>query len=290
MLAKARGLEADLVFLDLEDSVAPESKAAARSLVGEALTEDHATRTLGVRVNPVDTAHCHRDLAETVGRAGARVDVVIVPKVDEPEHVAFVDHMLTGLERERGLPVGGVGLDIQVETAAALADVERIAACCPRRAEALVLGPGDLASDLGMDTVSIGGPLTDYPGDGWHAILVRLLVAARAHGLQAVDGPYARIDDEEGLLAASRRARALGYDGKWSIHPSQIGPLNDVFGVEQEALDHAAALVAAYDEASAAGLGAFRVGDEMVDEATRQMAARLVTRGRLAGMAPSLAE
>lgn len=287
MLAKATGLAADVILLDLEDSVAPDAKPAARARVAELLnTTRFAAPTVAVRVNAVDGPWAHRDLVDVIGAAGARVDVVVLPKVESAGEVAFADHLLAGLEREIGRPAGAIGLEVQIETATGLRDADAIASACPRRLEALILGPGDLAADLGLGTVSIGGPLQGYPGDGWHAILVRMLVAARAAGLQAIDGPYARIDDPEGLVASARRARALGYDGKWSIHPSQIPVLDAAFGVSRDEYEHAASLLAAYERAHGAGLGAIRVGDEMVDEATRQMAARVVERGRLAGLRP----
>lgn len=287
MIAKAAGLDADMVFLDLEDSVAPAAKGDARARVANAILGlDWRAPTLAVRVNPVVSPYCLRDLTEVVGTAGRRIDVVILPKLDDPGHLAFADHLLAALESELGLEAGSIGVDAQIESARGLAAVEAIAACCPRRLEALVLGPGDLAADLGTATATIGGPVAGYPGDGWHAILSRLLVAARATGLQAIDGPYAAIDDPEGLAASAARSRALGYDGKWSIHPSQIAALNAAYGVAREDFDRACAVVEAYERAVAQGRGAVRVDGEMVDEATRRMAGRIVARGRLAGMEP----
>jgi len=281
MLAKVPGLGADEVILDLEDAVAEDAKAPAREAVAAAAQAGAGGATIAVRVNAVDTPHCHRDLVAVVEAAGAAVQVVVLPKVDDPGHVHFADHLLSALETELGLPVGGIGLEAQIETAQGLVNAEAIAAA--PRVEALVVGPGDLAADLGMPHTAIGAPVPDYPGDGWHHVLGRVLVAARAAGVQAVDGPYAVIDDEDGLRAAARRSRGLGYDGKWSIHPRQIGPLNEVYGVPEAALAHARRVLEAHAEAAARGAGAASLDGEMIDEATRAMAARLVERARLTG-------
>ncbi len=279
MLAKAAGLPADEVILDLEDSVAPGAKGApAREAVVAALAGGFAAATRAVRVNAADTPHCHRDLVAVVTGAGAAVDVIVLPKVDAPAHVTFADLLLGALEAELGLPAGGIGLEAQIESARGLAGVEAIAAACPARLEALVVGPGDLAASLGMPQTTIGAPVPGYPGDGWHYALSRVLVAARAAGLQAVDGPYAAIRDEEGLRASAGRARALGYDGKWSIHPDQIAPLNEVFGVPPADLERARRVLAAHAEAVARGSGAASLDGEMIDEATRRMAEALVRR------------
>ena len=286
MLARAADLGADEVILDLEDSVAAGSKGDdVRDAVAAALRAGVAARTAAVRVNAVDTPHCHRDLVAVVTGAGAALEVVVLPKVDDPGHVTFADHLLTALERELGLPVGGIGIEAQIETAAGLAAAEAIAAACPRRMEALVFGPGDLAASLGMPHTAIGAPVPGYPGDGWHHVLGRILVAARAAGLQAVDGPYAVIADLDGLSASAERSRALGYDGKWSIHPAQIPVLERVYGVAENDLRRARRVLEAHAAAAAGGAGAASLDGEMIDEATRAMAARVVERARLTGAA-----
>jgi len=284
MLAKAAGIGADEVVLDLEDSVAAGAKGAhVRVAVAAAAAAGLGGATRAVRVNAVDTPHCHRDIVAVLERAGAAIDVVVLPKVDEPAHVTFADHLLSALEEELGLSPRGIGLEAQIETARGLAAVEAIAACCPRRLEALVVGPGDLAASLGMPHTPIGAPVPDYPGDGWNHVLGRVLVAARAEGLQAVDGPYAVIADEEGLVASARRSRGLGYDGKWSIHPRQVAALNEVYGVPADELARAQRVLAAHAAATESGAGAAALEGEMIDEATRAMAQRLVDRARLTG-------
>ena len=284
MLAKAAGIGADEVVLDLEDSVAAGAKGAqVRDAVAATAAAGLGGATRAVRVNAVDTPHCHRDIVAVVERAGAAIDVLVLPKVDDPGHVTFADHLLSALEEELGLPPRGIGLEAQIETARGLAAVEAIAACCTERLEALVVGPGDLAASLGMPHTPIGAPVPDYPGDGWNHVLGRVLVAARAEGLQAVDGPYAVIADEDGLVASARRSRGLGYDGKWSIHPRQVGPLNEVYGVPADELARAERVLAAHAAARERGAGAAALEGEMIDEATRAMAQRLVDRARLTG-------
>lgn len=292
MLDKARELDADLVFLDLEDSVAESAKAAGREAVAAAVAAGgFRAPTVAVRVNPVDTPHCHRDIVHVVERGAGKLDVVILPKVEDPSHVTFADHLIGALERELGLPAGGIGLEAQIETARGMAAVDAIAATCPGRLEALVFGPGDYAASLGMPQTTIGAPAAGYPGDVWHHALSRIVVAARANGLQAVDGPYAGIRDPDGLRASAERALALGLDGKWSVHPAQIPLLNEVFGVAPDVLARARAVLRAVDDATADGRGAAMLGDEMIDEATRKMAATVLRRARLAGLAgPDLTE
>lgn len=288
MLAKAAGLAADEVILDLEDSVAVGRKdAGARDAVAAALAGGLAAGTRAVRVNAVDTPHHHRDVVAVVEAAGAHLDVIVLPKVDDPSHVTFADHLLTALEAELGLPAQGIGLEAQIETARGLAAVGAIAAACPARLEALVVGPGDMAADLGMPHTTIGAPVPGYPGDGWHHVLMSVLVAARAHGLQAVDGPWAGIRDEAGLRASAGRSRALGYDGKWSIHPDQVPVLDEVYGVPAEDLERAWRVLAAHAEAARHGTGAATLDGEMIDEATRAMAARLVARAAPGGGPPA---
>lgn len=285
MLAKACTLAADEVILDLEDAVAPSQKSTARAMVAAALAAGgFAAATVAVRINMVDGPHAHRDLIEVVGAAPAAVDVVVVPKVESPAHIAFVDHLLSGIEHDHGLPVGTIGIEAQIESAAGVVASHAVATACPRRMEALVLGPGDLAADLGMLTTTIGGDVEGYPGDGWHALRMGMRVAATAAGIQAVDGPYAQLDDPDGLQRHARQARSLGYDGKWSIHPAQIAVITEVFSVSPDDFARACELVAAYEAAQRDGHGAVRRDEAMVDEATLRMAQAIVARGRLAGM------
>jgi citrate lyase subunit beta/citryl-CoA lyase len=279
MLARAAGLAADLLIVDLEDSVAPEVKgdevrrAAAAALVGGV-----RARTRAVRVNAVGSPPFLGDL-ETVVRAGpGAVEVVVVPKVADETHVWAVHHVLGSLEGELGLPPLAIGLEAQIETASGMSRVAAIAAAAPGRLEALVFGPGDYAASLGMPQTTIGAGADGYPGHVFHHALSEMVVAARANGLQAVDGPYARIRDTDGLRRSADLARALGLDGKWSVHPDQVPVLNEIFGVSEDDLARAREILDTQAEGTARRRGASELHGEMIDEATRRMAESLVRR------------
>jgi citrate lyase subunit beta/citryl-CoA lyase len=283
MLDKAPGLPADEVFLDLEDSVAPLAKEGARDNVVQALKEgDWSGKTVVVRVNGADTPWCHRDVIEVVENAGDRLDCLMVPKVEHAHQVHFVATLLDQLEAAPGSSKR-VGLELQIETATGLTNIDAIAAASDR-AETLIFGPADMSASLGLPTVTAGLPMPGYPGDHWHFVLMRILVAARNAGLQAIDGPYLVIKDLEGFREMAMRARALGYDGKWALHPGQIDVLNDVFAPTQDEYDKAEAILEAYREATEVRrAGAVMFGTEMIDEASRKMAEQLAIRGRAAG-------
>jgi len=284
MLAKAPGLPADEVFMDLEDSVAPGAKEEARSNIIQALKEGNWNgKTVVVRVNGVSTKWCYRDVIEVVENAGQFLDCIMIPKAEHASDVTFVADLLrmigdrTGLERR-------VGLEIQIETATGLTNIDAIANASDL-AETLIFGPADMSASLGLPTVTAGLPMPGYPGDHWHFVLSRILIAARNAGLQAIDGPYLVIKDLDGFRDMALRARALGYDGKWALHPTQIDVLNEVFTPSQEEFDKAEAILDAYRQATDVQLtGAVMFGNEMIDEASRKMAERLVMRGRAAGM------
>jgi citrate lyase subunit beta/citryl-CoA lyase len=287
MLAKAPTLPADEIFMDLEDSVAPQAKEMARANVRRALEEGvWAGRTVGLRVNGVATPWCYRDLIDVLEAAPGLLDVVIVPKVEGPADVVFVDRLLTMIEDATGAS-GRIGIEAQIETAAGLRAIHDIAHASPRM-EALVFGPADMSASLGLPATTPGLPMPGYPGDHWHHVLSTILVAAREAGIDAIDGPYLRIEDLDGFRAAAIRARALGFDGKWALHPTQIDVLNEVFTPGQEEFERAEAIIEAYAHAtSVEGRGAVMFGDEMIDEASRKMADRLAARGRAAGLVPA---
>jgi len=288
MLEKARTLEPDQVFIDLEDAVAPEEKNdETRHRVVEALRGEWRARTRGVRINGVATRWCWRDVVEVVRGAGEHLDFLMIPKVHDASHVHFVDHLLTQLELELGLTPGRIGLELQIESAHGAVKIHEIAAASPR-AETLIFGPGDYAADLGIPQLTVGAIERDYPGDQWHYIVSRIVNAARARGLQAIDGPYAQIRDIPGLLEVAQRSRLLGMDGKWALHPDQIAPLNELYRPSQAQLDRAHAIVEAYRVATERDRrGALMFGGEMIDEATRKMAEQVVARGQAAGMEPT---
>ena len=282
-LAKAAGLEADEVFLDLEDAVAPGEKERARGMVIAALREqDFGGTTVVVRVNGTDTPHYYRDLIDVVEQAGDRLDAVMLPKVRTPGDVEMTDKLLRQIELARGFDVGRIGIEAQIEDATGLIACEAIAAASPRM-ETLIFGPGDYSAAVGIPVTTIGGAPEGYPGDHLNYVFSRLVVAARAAGIQAIDGPYAAFDDDEGLHTRARMARALGMDGKWTIHPRQIATVNEVFTPTREEWERAEALLAAYRDAHESGRGAAMFDGEMIDEANRKMAERVARAGEAAG-------
>jgi citrate lyase subunit beta/citryl-CoA lyase len=274
MIEKALASDADIAFLDLEDAVAPAEKATARANVIRALRElDWQGKPRAFRINALDTPFCYRDLVEIVEAAGDRIDLIVVPKVNRPEDVSTVVTLLQQIEWHAGLE-RRIGLEVQVETAEGLVNCERIAAASPR-AEALIFGPGDFAASVGMPAESIGAPDAwdaAYGGHRWHYAMSRLAVAARAAGVRVIDGPYAQYRDANGFRHACRIARALGYDGKWCIHPDQIPIANDVFSPTEREVTWARTVVGAYEAAAAAGQGAFAVDGKMIDAASLRMA------------------
>jgi len=286
MIAKAAASEADLVFLDLEDSVVAAEKVSARSNIIEGLnTLDWGAKTRAVRINPVCTRWCYGDVIDIVTAAGHNLDVIIVPKVFTPRDVWFVDDLLTQLETQLSLEVGRIGLEVLIEETQALACVEEIAACSPRL-EALILGVGDLSASQGIRVGHIGAASENgYPGDVWHYARNRVTVAARAHGLDAIDGPFGAIDNPIGYEREANWAATLGAVGKWAIHPSQIAIANAVFAPTAGEIERAAAAVEAVKEAAAAGLGAAAFQGMMIDAATARIFEAVLDRARLCGVA-----
>ncbi|WP_080628346.1 HpcH/HpaI aldolase/citrate lyase family protein [Mycolicibacterium smegmatis] len=287
MIEKAKTLPADQVFLDLEDAVAADAKAQARTQVAVALAEDGwAGQLRGVRVNDWTTPWTYSDVIEVVSTAGAHLDLIVLPKVTDVSHVHALDLLLTQLEQTHGLPVGRIGIEPQIEDALGLTNVEAIAA--GPRVQALVLGPGDMAASLRMRTLEVGGQPDGYDiGDAHHHVLMRILIAARAHGINAIDGPYVKVRDVEGFRRVAARSAALGYDGKWVLHPDQIAAGNEIFAPRQQDYDHAELILEAYEwHTSQAGgaRGAVMLGDEMIDEASRKMALVIAAKGRAAGL------
>jgi citrate lyase subunit beta / citryl-CoA lyase len=284
MLGKAPTLPADEVFLDLEDSVAPGEKEAARGNVIEALrSNDWGDKTVVVRINAIDTRWAYRDVIEIVEAAGEHIHCIMIPKVQAPGEVEFVDHLLRMIEETKGFD-RRIGIEAQIENGPGLTLIDEIAFSSDRL-ETLIFGPGDMAAALGMPSLTVGEVVPDYPGDHWHWVLMRILVAARAAGLQAIDGPYAKIRDLDGYREVARRARILGFDGKWVLHPGQIDVANEIFAPNQEEFERAEDILEAYRQATEVDMtGAVMFGEEMIDEASRKMAEVTSMRGRAAGM------
>lgn len=289
LFEKAARSNADAVFLDLEDAVAPDDKAAARRNVIAALNDvDWGLKTVGVRVNGLDTHYMYRDVIEVV-QACARLDMLVIPKVGVPADVYALDMLVTQIETEGGR-AKRIGFEVLIETALGLSNVEAIAQSS-RRLEAMSFGAGDLAASLRTRTTSIGGLHPDYgvlgdkdaagkrafqQTDPWHAGQTRMLVACRACGLRPIDGVYGDFRDMEGFEAATKRAAALGFDGKWAIHPTQVGPINDVFSPDAAEVERARRIVNAMAEAAREGKGAVQLDGRLVDIANIRMAENLL--------------
>ncbi|MCW2886681.1 MAG: citrate lyase subunit beta / citryl-CoA lyase [Streptosporangiaceae bacterium] len=285
-LEKAQGLPADEIFLDLEDAVAPSAKNEARKNVVAALNEgDWTGKIRSVRVNDLSTQWTYRDVIDVVEGAGAGLDCLILPKVQRAADVQWLDRLLSQLEQATGLPAGGIGIEAQIEDARGLTAIDEIAAASPRL-ETLIFGPGDLMASLNMKTLVVGEQPPGYTeGDAYHHILMRILVAARAQDLQAIDGPYFNVRDVEAFTRVARRSAALGFDGKWVLHPSQVEAANEVYAPAQDDYDHAELILDAYEYyTTVERRGAAVLGDEMIDEASRKMALVIAAKGRAAGL------
>ena len=288
MIDKARTLPVDQVFLDLEDAVAPLAKPQARQTIVAALTEGGwGERLRVVRVNDWTTPWTYRDVVEVVEGAGADLDCVMLPKVRSAEHVVALDLLLTQIERSVGLEVGRMGIEVQIEDARGLLAADAIAQASPR-VETLVFGPADFMASITMRSLVVGEQPPGYDvGDAYHAILMGILLAARANDKQAIDGPYPAIRDIDGLRRVAGRSAALGFDGKWVLHPGQVDAVNEVFSPRQADYEHAEDILDAYawyTSESGGGRGAVILGDEMIDEASRKMALVVAGKGRAAGM------
>jgi citrate lyase subunit beta/citryl-CoA lyase len=276
---------ADMSFLDLEDAVAPNEKIAARAKVVEAIVKlDWDDRVLCVRVNAWDTAWTYEDVIEVVSGAGPRLDEIMLPKVQSAAEVIALDLLLTQIERNCGLPVGHIGIEAQIETARGLINVEEICAASPRL-ETIIFGPADFAASIEMPVLTGGVAIPEYPGDHFHYVFSKILMAGRANGLQVIDGPFLKVRDPDALREFSMRARMLGYDGKWALTPDQAAILNEVFSPTQEQFDRAWDILEAYRVATEdEHKGSVMFGDEMIDEASRKMATKFLTRGERAGL------
>jgi malyl-CoA/(S)-citramalyl-CoA lyase len=276
-MEKAATLDADVVFLDLEDAVAPDDKERARRQVIDALTgQDWSRRAVSVRINALDSHWCYRDVVDVVEEGGHVLDTVLVPKVGRSSDVEFVATLLDQIEAARGFQPGRIGIHILIETAAGMANVESIAGARPDRLEAMVFGVADYAASVQARTTNIGGTNPDYPGDQWHFAISRMVAACRAHGLRPIDGPFGDLEDADGYRAAARRAAALGCEGKWAIHPSQVALANEVFTPSPEEIERAERILEAMEDAAKEGKGATSLDGRLIDAASVRMAENLM--------------
>ncbi len=273
MIDKAAAGPADFVFLDLEDAVAPPEKAQARKNAVQALNDiDWAGKgkTVSVRINGLDTQYMYRDVVDIMEQAGSRVHTLLVPKVGVPADLYMVEAMVNQIEQAQGL-MTRVGLEALIETALGMANVEEIAQF-GGRLEALHFGVADYAASMRARTVNIGGLNPDYPGDQWHASLTRMVIACRAYGLRAIDGPFGDFSDPDGYMLGARRAAALGCEGKWAIHPSQVAMANEVFSPPEAEVAKAHRIIEELRKAEAQGKGAASLDGKMIDAASEKMA------------------
>jgi malyl-CoA/(S)-citramalyl-CoA lyase len=280
MFEKAIQSGADFIFLDLEDAVAPDDKLQARKNIIEAINDldwkGHGV-TISVRINGLDTQYMVRDVVDLVEQCGAKLDTVLIPKVGVYADVYMVEAMLNQLEMQQGLK-NKIGIECLIETALGMANVEDIAkqGAIGGRVEALHFGVADYAASNRARTTNIGGLNPDYPGDQWHAAICRMTVACRAYGLRPIDGPFGDIKDPEGYILAAKRAAALGCEGKWAIHPSQVKHANTVFTPPTAEVDKAKRILKALQEAAAQGKGAAALDGRLIDAASEKMANNVV--------------
>ena len=286
MLEKAPAAGADLVFLDLEDAVAPDDKKQARKNVIEALNDlDWSACSVSVRINGLDTHYCYRDIVDVVEQAGDKLDTILIPKVGAPCDILYVSTMLEQIEAAKGIKP--INIHVLIETALGMANVEDNARTAPERLEAMVFGVADYAASTQARTTQMGGANPDYAvlmhpdesgrrerhwGDQWHFAISRMVVACRAYGLRPIDGPFGDISDKEGYKAVARGVAALGCEGKWAIHPSQIELANEIFTPPGAEVDRARRILAAMEEAATEGKGAVSLDGRLIDAASIRQA------------------
>jgi len=277
MIDRAIKSAADYVFLDCEDAVAPPEKEQARRNIIQALNDldwRGAGKSVAVRINGLDTQYMYRDVVDIVEQAGAKLDTFLIPKVGVPADVYTVECLVSQIEMAMGL-TNRIGTEALIETPLGMANVEAIAAA-PSRLESMHFGVADYSAFNKARTVVIGGLNPDYPGDQWHFPLSRMTVACRAYGLRPIDGPFGGIDDPEGYRAAARRGAALGMEGKWAIHPSQIELANEIYSPTAAEVSRAERILVALREAEAQGKGAASLDGKMIDAASEKMANNLL--------------
>lgn len=288
MLEKSKLLNSDQVFLDLEDSVAPLAKKDARENIVKALNEGgYGSRIRSVRINGTGTQWCDADIETILAGAGHNLDSIILPKVQTVEDVSWLEQRLATWEASENVELGQIGIEVQIEDALGLINVEAIAASS-NRIQTIIFGPADFMASVNMRSLNVGAqPLGYTEGDAYHYALMKLLVAGRAFGKQVIDGPYLEIKDLVGLELSSNRSAALGFDGKWVLHPDQIDLVNKIFSPAQAEFEQAELILQAYEyHTSQIGgqLGAVMLGSQMIDEASRKIALVVSAKGRAAGL------
>ena len=282
MFEKALNSNADYIFLDLEDAVSPNDKISARTNVIKALKEinwKEKGKTISVRINSLDTHYMYRDLVEIVEEAGEKVDTILIPKAGTFSDVYMVDCLLTQIETSKKIK-NKIGIECLIETALGMSNIKEIAKSSSRL-EALHFGVADYAASLRARTVIIGGLNPDYPGDQWHHGLSQLVMTCRAYGLRAIDGPFGDFNDPDAYIESAKRAAAIGIEGKWAIHPSQIDLANKVFSPPESEVSKAKRILEELDKAAKEGKGAAQLDGRMIDAASARMAENIVNIDKL---------
>ncbi|ANK80339.1 MAG: malyl-CoA lyase [Rhizobiales bacterium NRL2] len=295
MFEKAAKSDADVIFLDLEDAVAPDDKPQARKNIIEGLNDiDWGNKTMSLRINGLDTHYMYRDVVDVLEQTGERLDLIMIPKAGTASDIYAVDMLVTQIEAAKGRKKR-IGFEMIIETALGMANVDEIAAASPRN-ESLHFGVADYAASTKARTTSIGGPNPNYGvltdaddagkrdyhwGDMWHYAIARMVVAARANGLRPIDGPFGDFSDPDGYRAQAQRAAILGCEGKWAIHPKQIGIANEVFTPAEKEVEKARRILAAMEQAQKEGRGAVALDGKLIDIASIKQAEAMVKQAEL---------
>ena len=277
MFEKAITSNADVVFLDLEDAVSPQDKIPSRQNIIKAIKEmnwKEKGKTISIRINSLDTHYMYRDVIEIVEEVGEKIDTILIPKAGSASDVYMVDCLLTQIEDNKKFK-NKIGIECLIETALGMSNIKEIAKSS-KRLEALHFGVADYAASLKARTVIIGGLNPDYPGDQWHHGLSQLVMTCRAYGLRAIDGPFGDFNDKEAYIASAKRAAAIGFDGKWAIHPSQIDLANEVFSPPEKEVNKAIRILEELEKAANEGKGAAQLDGRMIDAASARMAENVV--------------
>ena len=282
MFEKALNSNADYIFLDLEDAVSPNDKIDARKNIINAIRDlnwKDKGKTISIRINGLDTHYMYRDVVEIIEEVGDKLDTILIPKVGSESDVYMVDCMLNQIEQNKKFK-NTIGLECLIETALGMSNIKSIATSSSRL-EALHFGVADYAASMRARTVVIGGLNPNYPGDQWHHGLSTLVMTCRSYGLRAIDGPFGDFNDKEGYLSAAKRAAAIGFEGKWAIHPSQIDLANEVFSPPEDEVNRAKRILEELNKAAAAGKGAAQLDGRMIDAASARMAENIVNINKL---------
>ena len=277
MFEKAITSNADVVFLDLEDAVSPQDKIPSRQNIIKAIKEmnwKEKGKTISIRINSLDTHYMYRDVIEIVEEVGEKIDTILIPKAGSSSDVYMVDCLLTQIEDNKKFK-NKIGIECLIETALGMSNIKEIAKSS-ERLEALHFGVADYAASLKARTVIIGGLNPDYPGDQWHHGLSQLVMTCRAYGLRAIDGPFGDFNDKDAYIASAKRAAAIGFDGKWAIHPSQIDLANEVFSPPEKEVNKAIRILQELEKAANEGKGAAQLDGRMIDAASARMAENVV--------------